>query len=159
MSYNTPHKSEYTSETIDISSSSSKSPNNELIDSSSDIFGSLVADKTDMSRMGKKQEMHRVFHQVSLLSFTAILMASWEWMLLANTQGLTDGGRAGLFWSYIWVFVGFGLTVASLAEMASMAPTCAGQYHWVSEFAPERWQAQLSYVTGMTRVQLVCQHG
>lgn len=84
-------------------------------------------DALDMSRMGKTQSMHRIFRQVSLLSFTAVLMGTWEWMLLANTQGLTDGGTAGLFWSYIWVSVGFGLTVASLAEMASMAPTAAGQ--------------------------------
>ena len=84
-------------------------------------------DALDMSRMGKTQSMHRIFRQVSLLSFTAVLMGTWEWMLLANTQGLTDGGTAGLFWSYIWVSAGFGLTVASLAEMASMAPTAAGQ--------------------------------
>jgi len=92
-----------------------------------DAYGSAATDAYDMSRMGKTQSMARIFRQVSLLSFTAVLMGTWEWMLLANTQGLTDGGRAGLFWSYIWVSVGFGLTVASLAEMASMAPTCAGQ--------------------------------
>lgn len=38
----------------------------------------------------------------------------------ANTQGLIDGGLAGLFWSYVWTFVGFGLINLSLAEMASM---------------------------------------
>jgi amino acid transporter len=32
--------------------------------------------------------------------------------------------------------------------MASMAPTSGGQYHWVSEFAPERAQKFLSYLTG-----------
>jgi len=36
----------------------------------------------------------------------------------------------------------------SLAEMASMAPTSGGQYHWVSEFAPRRYQKFLSYVSG-----------
>lgn len=86
------------------------------------------------------------------------------------TQGLTNGGLAGLFWSYVWTFVGFTPIVASLAEMASMAPTSGGQYvllvrdgkrhtsnavlqtiryHWVSEFAPERYQKILSYVTGI----------
>lgn len=151
MEHTTKSKTELAGHTFSVSDqfNDNDSPHTELIDSDGgDIFGSLVLDKQDMSRMGKKQEMHRVFHQVSLLSFTAILMASWEWMLLANTQGLVDGGRAGLFWSYIWVFVGFGLTVASLAEMASMAPTCAGQYHWVSEFSPPEYQATLSYVTG-----------
>lgn len=35
-----------------------------------------------------------------------------------------------------------------MAEMASMAPTSAGQYHWVSEFAPPSAQKFLSYVSG-----------
>lgn len=37
---------------------------------------------------------------------------------------------------------------ASLAEMASMAPTSGGQYHWVSEFAPPKYQKFTSYITG-----------
>jgi amino acid transporter len=40
------------------------------------------------------------------------------------------------------------LVVLSLAEMASMAPTSGGQYHWVSEFAPPEYQKLLSYFTG-----------
>jgi hypothetical protein len=38
----------------------------------------------------------------------------------ANSQGLTDGGIAGLFWSFIWTFLGLGIVMLSLAEMASM---------------------------------------
>jgi hypothetical protein len=38
----------------------------------------------------------------------------------ANTQGLIDGGLAGLFWAYVWNFIGFSFVVLSLAEMASM---------------------------------------
>lgn len=38
----------------------------------------------------------------------------------SNTQGLTDGGLAGLFWSYVWTFIGFGFVIFSLGEMASM---------------------------------------
>ena len=30
----------------------------------------------------------------------------------------------------------FALWLAPMASMASMAPISAGQYHWVSEFAP-----------------------
>jgi amino acid transporter len=45
-------------------------------------------------------------------------------------------------------FVGFLAVIASMAEMASMAPTAGGQYHWVSEFAPASAQKFLSYVTG-----------
>ncbi|KAK8094228.1 amino acid transporter [Apiospora hydei] len=35
-----------------------------------------------------------------------------------------------------------------MAEMASMAPISGGQYHWVSEFAPQRHQKFLSYMVG-----------
>lgn len=35
-----------------------------------------------------------------------------------------------------------------MAEMASMAPTSGGQYHWVSEFSPPSIQASVSYVVG-----------
>ena len=66
----------------------------------------------------------------------------------ANTAGLINGGLAGLFWSYVWTFVGFIFIVASLAEMSSMAPTSGGQYHWVSEFSPRSIQKPLSYFSG-----------
>lgn len=110
--------------------------------------GSTHLDKKEMRRMGKRQELNRNFFPLSALSFTIVLQATWEFYLTANTQGLVDGGRAGLFWSYIWTFLGFGLISASLAEMASMAPTCGGQYHWVSEFAPAKYQKFMSYMTG-----------
>ncbi|KAK4546636.1 hypothetical protein LTR36_001853 [Oleoguttula mirabilis] len=109
-------------------------------------------DKFDMTRMGKKQEMRRVFRQFSILSFTCVIMATWEFLLTASSQGLVDGGLSGLFWSYIWTFIGFGLIIASMAEMASMAPTSGGQYHWVSEFAPPQCQKFLSYTTGWLSV-------
>lgn len=35
-----------------------------------------------------------------------------------------------------------------MAEMASMAPTAGGQYHWISEFAPRNSQRILSYIIG-----------
>ena len=38
----------------------------------------------------------------------------------ATTQGMVDGGLAGLFWSYVWTWLGFSTVMASLAEMASM---------------------------------------
>ncbi|KAK0298718.1 hypothetical protein LTR54_013801 [Friedmanniomyces endolithicus] len=113
-----------------------------------DNFGSNDRDQANMARMGKDQEMKRVFRQVSLISFTAIIMGTWQWMLMANTQGLINGGRGGLFWSYIWTLAGYGLLAASLADMASMCPTAGGQYHWVSEFSPPKHQQVLSYVSG-----------
>jgi len=42
--------------------------------SAGDAFGSNDRDQANMARMGKDQEMKRVFRQVSLISFTAIIM-------------------------------------------------------------------------------------
>jgi choline transport protein len=44
--------------------------------------------------------------------------------------------------------VGFIFINISLAEMGSMAPTVGGQYHWVSEFAPRKYQKIMSYLMG-----------
>jgi amino acid transporter len=105
-------------------------------------------DQKDMYRMGKIQELKRNYRPLSALSFAVVLTAVWEFLLMANTQGLIDGGLAGVFWAYIWTFLGFGFVIGSLAEMASMAPISGGQYHWVSEFAPPKYQKFLSYITG-----------
>ncbi|KAF7194323.1 Choline transport protein [Pseudocercospora fuligena] len=105
-------------------------------------------DQKDMKRMGKEQELRRNFRGLSTIAFTVILQGTWEVLLAASYQGMYSGGLAGLFWSYIWTFIGFSLVVVSLAEMASMAPTSGGQYHWVSEFAPPKYQKLLSYFTG-----------
>ncbi|KFY43566.1 hypothetical protein V494_01918 [Pseudogymnoascus sp. VKM F-4513 (FW-928)] len=85
-------------------------------------------DQLDMMRMGKKPELRRNFG--------------------ASTFGLINGGTAGLIYCYLGTFVGFLAVISSMAEMASMAPTAGGQYHWVSEFAPKSAQQFLSYVTG-----------
>src|SRR5436309_11927856 len=69
----------------------------------------------------------------------------------ANTQGLIAGGLSGLFWSLCWTYLGQFFIVLSLAEMAAMAPTAGGQYHWVSEFAPRKYQKVLSYISGTHR--------
>lgn len=69
-----------------------------------------------------------------MIMFTSMIQGTWEVVLLANTAGLVNGGLAGLFWGYIWTFIGFFSIVMSLAEMASMAPTSGGQYHWQVTF-------------------------
>ncbi|KAF4553394.1 Amino acid permease-like protein 8 [Elsinoe fawcettii] len=105
-------------------------------------------DKRDMHRMGKKQEFRRNFKIISTVGFTTCVMGTWEILLTSNTQGLLAGGLPGLFWSLVWCYTGQTFVVLSLAEMASMAPTAGGQYHWVSEFAPARFQRSLSYLSG-----------
>lgn len=110
--------------------------------------GFTYHDKIDMKRMGKKQELTRNFRTFSSIAFTTCVMGTWEILLTANTQGLIAGGSAGLFWSLVWAYAGQAFVILSLAEMASIAPTAGGQYHWVSEFAPRKYQRLLSYTSG-----------
>ncbi|KAL5115358.1 hypothetical protein ACEQ8H_006734 [Pleosporales sp. CAS-2024a] len=105
-------------------------------------------DRADMQRMGKVQELKRTYRPLSALAFTVILQGTWEVLLTATSQGLLDGGPAGLIWSFVWTWLGFSTVMLSLAEMASMAPTAGGQYHWVSEFSPPSLQQPLSFFVG-----------
>lgn len=112
------------------------------------LRGYTRADRADMSRMGKTQELRRNYRPLSALAFTVILQGTWEVLMTATYQGLVDGGPAGLIWSFIWTWFGFSTVMLSLAEMASMAPTAGGQYHWVSEFSPPSIQKPASYFIG-----------
>ncbi|KAH2040095.1 hypothetical protein KXW85_008568 [Aspergillus fumigatus] len=107
-----------------------------------------VADQRDMSALGRVQVLRRNFRFISILGFGCTLISTWEVILTLLSSALTDGGTAGLIWGFLIVTAGFVLVFASIGEMASMAPTSGGQYHWVSEFAPRRAQKFLSYITG-----------
>lgn len=109
-------------------------------------------DVRDMQRLGKNQQLKRNFRFVSILGLNCTLMATWESILLTSNYGLINGGRAGMVYIYIGTFIGFFASVASLAEIASRAPTAGGQYHWVSEYAPPSCQRFLSYLTGWLSV-------
>lgn len=67
-------------------------------------------------------------------------------------MGLINGGTAGMIWMYLICWIAFLFIYASMSEMASMAPTSGGQYHWVSEFAPRKYQRPLSYFIGWLSV-------
>ncbi|EAT80001.1 hypothetical protein HBH56_076530 [Parastagonospora nodorum] len=110
--------------------------------------GATTEDTRDMLRMGKTQETRRNFRSATILGFCLVILSMWETMLATSVFALSNGGTAGLIWGYFIVMAGFGFVVASLAEMASMAPTAGGQYHWVSEFAPSSCQKFLSYIVG-----------
>ncbi|KAI9801611.1 MAG: hypothetical protein M1825_003290 [Sarcosagium campestre] len=105
-------------------------------------------DAQEMYRLGKKQEFKRNFRFISILGFTCTLMATWEAMIATSAFGLIDGGLAGVIWVFLGTVVFFSTMVCSMADMASMAPTSGGQYHWVSEFAPPSTQKFLSYMVG-----------
>jgi choline transport protein len=75
-------------------------------------------------------------------------MSTWESQLGTAAFSLNNGGTAGTIYMYIITAIGFTLAIISMAEMASMAPTTGGQYHWVSELAPPNAQKFLSYMIG-----------
>ena len=130
-------------------------------------------DDLDMDRLGKKQQLSRNFRSFSILGLTCVVMGTWLGMITASSFSLINGGRAGTIWVYVAVWFCSLAVVASMAEMASMAPTSGGQYHWVSvrfsevhvfqsqpetsannytfllqEFAPPNAQKFLSYLSG-----------
>ncbi|KAI7182072.1 hypothetical protein KC352_g23257, partial [Hortaea werneckii] len=113
-----------------------------------EIFGDTEHDLCDMKRLGKKQEFKRNFTFWSALGFVSVYMATWEFVLVSLSVGFANGGFTGLFWCFLTTVLCYSTIVASLAEMASMAPTSGGQYHWVSEFAPPEYQRILSYASG-----------
>ncbi|CAK1364386.1 unnamed protein product [Cercospora beticola] len=110
--------------------------------------GGNAQDLRDMARMGKSQELQRNFKLVTMFGFSAILMCSWESLLSSMSIALTNGGAAGLIWTWFASWMGFTFVYLSMAEMGSMAPTTGGQYHWVSEFSPRKYQRVLSYIVG-----------
>ncbi|KAK3670520.1 hypothetical protein LTR78_009624 [Recurvomyces mirabilis] len=105
-------------------------------------------DQRGMIRMGKRQELRREFHFFSIWGFAVILGCSWEYVLVNGVLSLPNGGTAGSVWMFLIACIGMFLVVLSMAEMASIAPTAGGQYHWCSEFAPPQHQKFLSYTVG-----------
>ena len=94
----------------------------------------------------------RRFRFFSIVGYIIVLGLTWEFSIVTSVFSLANGGTAGAIWLVLVVTFGMFTVMLSMAEMASMAPTSGGQYHWVSEFAPAKYQKQLSYAVGW----LVC---
>ncbi|TKA48065.1 hypothetical protein B0A54_01557 [Friedmanniomyces endolithicus] len=105
-------------------------------------------DQRDMRRLGKRQELKRRFRFFSIVGFVVVLGLTWEFAIVTSIFSLANGGTAGAIWLVLVVTTGLFCVMLSMAEMASMAPTTGGQYHWVSEFASPKYQKQLSYAVG-----------
>ncbi|KAF2225599.1 amino acid/polyamine transporter I [Elsinoe ampelina] len=107
-------------------------------------------DRDAMNRMGKTQELMASWNLngFAIFGYSLVLGNAWVVAIITSIFGLTNGGTAGIIWSFIVVLFGMFCSTLSMAEMASMAPTAGCQYHWVSEFAPPRAQKILSYLVG-----------
>ena len=101
-----------------------------------------------LARLGKKPVLERRFGFLSMLGFTCTILITWEGSLILFTTGLTNGGSAGLVYGYLLVWIGTIAVFTTMAELASMAPTAGGQYHWVWMLAPPSCRRFFSYIMG-----------
>lgn len=97
-----------------------------------DIQPGTAEDDQDMRRLGKKQQLSRQFHALSIFGLTSVVMFTWQAILSTAIFSLINGGRGGSVYSFLATWILTIPVVASMAEMASMAPTSGGQYHWAS---------------------------
>lgn len=86
------------------------------------------ADAWDMAIMGRSQEARSNSKSLSLLGLATTSMCTWEVLLLSSAFSLTNGGLAGTVWLYLISWICTFALAASLAEMASMAPTLGRQH-------------------------------
>jgi amino acid transporter len=89
---------------------------------------------------------------MTILGFSCTCLITWEGSLILFAQGLNNGGPAGLIYGFLVVWLGNVAVFSTLSELASMAPTSGGQYHWVSMLAPRSSAKFLSYITGWLAV-------
>ncbi|KAI1472946.1 amino acid transporter [Daldinia caldariorum] len=104
-------------------------------------------DDAVLRRLGKRPVLTRSFGFMSILGFSCSALCSWESILLTSVPGLIIGGPSGLVWGLVVNWIGVISLYATLAELASTAPTAGGQYHWVSMLGPKSCSTFLSYMT------------
>ncbi|KAJ5464493.1 uncharacterized protein N7458_000179 [Penicillium daleae] len=105
-------------------------------------------DNAHLRRMGKKPVLKRNFGILSILGFSCTVLGTWEGMLGTFLSPVTNGGPGGAVYGFIFAWVGTVCIFVVLSELASMAPTAGGQYHWAAMLAPIKFQKFLSYITG-----------
>ncbi|KAI1084204.1 amino acid transporter [Whalleya microplaca] len=109
-------------------------------------------DNQVLSHLGKVPVLKRNFALMSMLGFSCTVMNTWEGELVLFLQSFENGGYAGAIYGYIIVWIGTLCVFASMGELASMAPTSGGQYHWVYMLAPTKSRKFLSYLIGWLTV-------
>ncbi|KAI4275921.1 MAG: hypothetical protein LQ337_002836 [Flavoplaca oasis] len=105
-------------------------------------------DAQALARLGKKPVLKRRFSFIAMLGFTCTVLVTWEVIPIIYTTGLTNGGTAGFAYSYLFALAGSLSLFTVLGEMASIAPTSGGQYHWTFMLAPVSCRKFFSYIMG-----------
>ncbi|KAK4216303.1 choline transport protein [Rhypophila decipiens] len=104
-------------------------------------------DDAYLQRLGKKPRLNRSFGFMSILGFSCSALLSWEGVLVTSVPALLNGGPAGVIYGFLINWAGTISVYTVLAELASIAPTTGGQYHWVAILAPESCRNFLVYIT------------
>ncbi|KAI1374517.1 amino acid transporter [Hypoxylon crocopeplum] len=125
-----------------ISSETAEGPVKSLID----------RDNQTLLRLGKVPVLKRNFALLSMLGFACTVMNTWEGELVLFLQAFENGGSAGSIYGFIIVWIGTLCVFSTMGELASMAPTSGGQYHWVYMLAPPSSRKFLSYLIGWLTV-------
>ncbi|KAI1448708.1 putative GABA transporter [Annulohypoxylon stygium] len=100
-----------------------------------------------LRQLGKRPLLNRSFGFMSILGLACSAMCSWEGILVTSVPTFSLGGPAAVVWAFVLGWIGTISVTATMAELASVAPTAGGQYHWIAMIAPESCSAFLTYVT------------
>ncbi len=94
------------------------------------------ADVGILALLGKKQVLKRRFGFLSIFGFAMCELITWETVLALFSQGLSNGGPAGLVYGFLIAWLSTLSVYTVISELASMAPISGGQYYWVYMLAP-----------------------
>ncbi|KAI0517029.1 putative GABA transporter [Xylaria bambusicola] len=106
-----------------------------------------IQDDLTLRRLGKRPLLTRSFGFMSILGLSCSALSSWEGTLGTTPPALLIAGPAGVLWAFVVSWIGTMSVTATMAELASAAPTAGGQYYWVAMIAPESCAAFLTYLT------------
>lgn len=84
-------------------------------------------DHQDMRALGKTQVLRRNFKLLGIIAFGNSVMVMWETFLVVSGLGLSVGGRAPVFWGFIYGSVAMICIYVTIGEMAKIAPTAGGE--------------------------------
>ncbi|KAI3324961.1 amino acid transporter-like protein [Xylariaceae sp. AK1471] len=116
--------------------------------SSPEVRKQSSLDDAALERLGKKPVLKRNYGFISILGFSCTVLITWEGSLVLFLTGLQNGGPSGIIYGFLLVWAGTLSVFITLSELASMAPTSGGQYHWVYMLAPPSTRKFFSYITG-----------
>ena len=114
----------------------------------SDRASEKTTDSDTLALLGKKQVLKRRFGFWSIFGFACCELITWETVLALFSQGLNNGGPAGLVYGFLIAWLSTLSVYTVISELASMAPIAGGQYYWVYMLAPPRWKKFTSYIIG-----------